>query len=250
MNSHLNPAPAIQLQSMGGGHSGNGSFLKDLTWQVAKGERVALVGPNGAGKTTLLLTLSGVIPPSGGSAMVSGRNLSNASQRRLVAQSLGLLMQDPDDQLLEPHVEEDIALGPAFMGLPEREVRQRVEMAITATGLEKHRNRVPQKLSLGEKKRVALAGVLARLPEIILLDEPTAGLDPRGRRELIQLLKSLQATLVVATHDLEMVLELCQQAILLDSGTIAAVGPPETLLGNQDLMEKHGLEVPWPLRVR
>ena len=242
--------PVISLSSLGGGYVGNGAFLKDLNWQVGTGERVGLVGPNGAGKTTLLLTLSGVIPPSRGKASVAGCDLGSASQRRMVAQSLGLLMQDPDDQLLEPSVEEDIALGPAFMGLGKDEIRQRVEMAIAATGLEKHRDRVPQKMSLGEKKRVALAGVLARKPEIILLDEPTAGLDPRGRRELISLLQGLEATLVVATHDLEMVLELCHQAVLLDSGSIAAIGHPTSLLGNPILMESHGLEVPWPLRPR
>lgn len=237
----------IELEGLCAGHSAS-AYLRGVDWRVAPGQRVGLVGPNGAGKTTLLLTLAGVLPPKSGRALVGGMDLSNQASRRKVPGVLGLVMQDPDDQLLETSVWDDVALGPTCQGLPAAEVKSRVEAAIAATGLDAHLDRVPQRLSVGEKKRVALAGVLARKPDIILLDEPTAGLDPRGRRELIQLLKGLSATLVIATHDLELVLDLCNLATVLDAGLVVKTGPPATLLADQALMESNGLEVPWPLR--
>lgn len=239
----------IELSGLCAGHSAS-TYLREVDWQVLPGQRVGLVGPNGAGKTTLFLTLAGVLPPKSGRAIVGGMDLSDQASRRKVAGVLGLVMQDPDDQLLETSVWDDIALGPTCQGLLPGEVKSRVESAIAATGLEAHVDRVPQRLSVGEKKRVALAGVLARQPDIILLDEPTAGLDPRGRRELIQLLKGLSSTLVIATHDLELVLDLCHQATLLDAGRLVKTGHPATLLADAALMEPHGLEVPWPLRPR
>lgn len=246
-NSH--PHPAISLRGLCSGHSSQ-AYLRGIDWHVQPGQRVGLVGPNGAGKTTLFLTLAGVIPPRAGEALVGGQDLCSQQGRRKVPGVLGLVMQDPDDQLLEPSVWDDIALGPTCQGLSPEEVKSRVESALAVTGLESHADRVPQKLSVGEKKRVALAGVLARRPGIILLDEPTAGLDPRGRRELIRLLKDLDATLVIATHDLELVLEICQETAVLDTGRLVASGPPGKLLADPVLMETHGLEVPWPLRVR
>jgi len=248
--SHLKSTGGIDLVGLSAGHPGSESYLREINWQINAGERVGLVGPNGAGKTTLLLTLSGIIPPRAGEARLAGMDLNTLQGRRAVPGALGLLMQDPDDQLLEPCVEDDIALGPSCQGLSVAEVNQRVHAAIKATNLDNLRGRVPQKLSLGEKKRVALAGVLARHPQIILLDEPTAGLDPRGRRELIGLLKSLTTTLVIATHDLELVLEICHQAAVMDNGRLVASGPPAKLLADAPLMEVHGLEVPWPLRLR
>lgn len=243
------PHLAISLRGLCSGHSPQ-AYLRGIDWDVLPGHRVGLVGPNGAGKTTLFLTLAGIIPPRAGEAFVDGLDLSSKQGRRTVPSVLGLVMQDPDDQLLEPSVWEDIALGPTCQGLSPGEVKSRVEAALAVTGLESHADRVPQKLSVGEKKRVALAGVLARRPEIILLDEPTAGLDPRGRRELIRLLKHLDCTLVIATHDLELVLEICQETAVLDGGCLVASGPSGKLLADPMLMETHGLEVPWPLRAR
>ena len=242
------PAPAIVLQALTAGHFGGPAVLHDLHWQVAAGSRVGLVGPNGAGKSTLLLTLAGVIPARQGTATVEGFDLTTLAGRRGVPQVMGLLLQDPDDQLLETSVAGDVALGPTSQGLSAQEITARVDEALLATGLGTYRQRVPQRLSLGEKKRVALAGVLARRPTIILLDEPTAGLDPRGRRELIALLAGLSATLVVATHDLELVLELCSAATVMDGGRFVALGFPRDLLADGPLMDGHGLEVPWPLR--
>ncbi len=245
--THPDQTFAIELCGLCAGHA-TSTYLREVDWQVPSGQRMGLVGPNGAGKTTLFLTLAGVLVPKSGKARVSGMDLTDQVSRRKVAGVLGLVMQDPDDQLLETSVWDDIALGPTCQGLSPSEVQSRVESAIRATGLEPHADRVPQRLSVGEKKRVALAGVLARRPQIILLDEPTAGLDPRGRRDLIQLLKGLSATLVIATHDLELVLDLCQQATLMDGGRLVKKAEPATLLADATLMESHGLEVPWPLR--
>lgn len=222
--------------------------IQRLTWQVSSGTRVGLVGPNGAGKTSLLMTLCGVLPPSGGRGMVVGRDLTDTKARKALRGSIGLLFQDPDDQLLEASVEDDVRLGPLLRGYSETEARAIAMQSMGRLGIAEWGPRVPQRLSLGEKKRVALAGVLALDPCLILLDEPTAGLDPRGRRDLIALIGSLQTTLVLATHDLELVLELCPTVALIDNGTVITHGASASVLGDPQLMHKHGLEVPWPLR--
>jgi energy-coupling factor transporter ATP-binding protein EcfA2 len=210
------------------------------------------VGPNGAGKSTLLLHLNGVLPeePSTepvvfvGGLPVTKENLSEVRRR------VGLLFQDPDDQIFCPTVYEDVAFGPAQLGTVEPELARIVSAALARVRLEGFERRLPHHLSLGEKRRVCLAGVLACEPSILVLDEPTAGLDPRGRRELVALLGSLPATRIVASHDLDMVVALCSRVIVLDHGTIVASGSSATVLADEALMLAHGLDRPHTLQHR
>jgi len=221
--------------------------LADVALNIQAGESVGLVGPNGAGKTTLFLCLSGVIRPAAGRIAVADLDLSDPVQRRQVPWKLGIVFQSSDDQLFSATVFDDVAFGPLNLALPESEVRQRVAEALRQVGLEGFDQRVPFHLSGGEKRRVALAGVLAMKPEILLLDEPSMHLDPRGRRELIGLINQLPNTKVIASHDLEMILATCQRAVVMDQGKIIADGPVRKLLADRSLMEEHGLEVPHSL---
>jgi cobalt/nickel transport system ATP-binding protein len=221
--------------------------LEHVDLRVAAAESVGLVGPNGAGKTTLFLCLSGVLMPAHGTVIVAGLPLGNPSQRRRLPEKLGIVFQQSDDQLFNVTVFDDVAFGPLNLGLPEKEVRQRVTEALSQVGLEGFEERVPFHLSGGEKRRAALAGVLAMRPDILLLDEPSMHLDPRGRRELISLVGRLPNTKLIASHDLELILATCARAVVLDRGRIVADGPVRKVLGDQALMEAHGLEVPHSL---
>jgi cobalt/nickel transport system ATP-binding protein len=224
--------------------------LDCLTLTVADGESVALVGPNGAGKTSLFLCLSGVLVPRAGRLAVGGLDLRDATQRRRLPERVGIVFQNSDDQLFNATVFDDVAFGPLNLGLSPDEVRGRVAEALAKVGLTGLEERVPFHLSGGEKRRVALAGVLAMRPEVLLLDEPSLHLDPRGRREFIQLVNDLSGTKVIASHDLELILETCRRALVLDHGRLIADGPARTLLADAVLMESHGLEVPYSLRGR
>jgi cobalt/nickel transport system ATP-binding protein len=216
--------------------------------QVAAGESVGLVGPNGAGKTTLFLCLSGVLLVKAGVVRLAGLEPANPAERRLLPSRVGIVFQNSDDQLFNSTVFDDVAFGPLNLGLPPGEVRGRVAESLERVGLTGLEQRVPFHLSGGEKRRVALAGVLAMRPEILLLDEPSMYLDPRGRRELIRLINGLGGTRVIAAHDLELILETCQRACVIDRGRVVADGPAHTMLGDAALMEAHGLEVPYSLR--
>ncbi|HEY0466039.1 MAG TPA: ABC transporter ATP-binding protein, partial [Polyangiaceae bacterium] len=212
------------------------------------GECVAVIGPNGAGKSTLLLHLNGILPErpgahASGSVRVHGR-LVRASEAAWVRRQVGVLFQDADDQLFCPTVGEDVAYGPEQLGCERAEIEQRVARALQQVGLAGFQQRVPQRLSGGEKKRVCLAGLLAYEPSILVLDEPSAGLDPRGRRELIQILAGLAITRVIASHDLALVAELCSRTLLLDAGVLVASGPSKEMLRDDALMSAHGLECP------
>jgi cobalt/nickel transport system ATP-binding protein len=221
--------------------------LDGVTFIISEGERIALVGPNGAGKTSLFLCLCGVLVPQAGDAKVAGLNVRDPAQRRRLPGQVGIVFQNPDDQLFSATVLDDVAFGPLNQGLPADEVRARTTEALARVGLAGVEDRVPWHLSGGEKRRVALAGVLAMRPRILLLDEPSMYLDPRGRRGLIELLNALGGTQVIASHDLEMVLRTCSRVLLLDAGQIVADGPARTVLADRALMEKHGLEVPASL---
>ncbi len=227
--------------------------LEDVCFRVARGEIVGIVGPSGAGKSTLLLHLNGLLPqrlPQNDGAVVrvgglsvDGKHLSEV--RRLV----GFLFQDPDDQLFCPTVREDVAFGPLNLGLQRQDVEQRVTDSLAAVRLEGYERRSTLQLSLGERKRVCLAGVLACHPLILALDEPFSNLDPRARRTLVDVLERFCGAQLIATHDLDVVVELCTRVIVLDEGKIRADGSPSVVLADRGLMDRHGLEVPLRLLV-
>lgn len=222
--------------------------LHDVTFSIGEGESVALVGPNGAGKTTLFLRLCGVLPGQTGQAKVAGLDPASPTERRKLPHAVGIVFQNPDDQLFSPTVLDDVAFGPLNAGLAPAEARTRALEALTAVGLSDAGERVPFKLSGGDKRRAAIAGVLAMQPSILLLDEPTAFLDPRGRRGLMGLLANLPGTRLIATHDLDLVLDLCPRVLVLDGGKLAADGPSQSILAEPELMDQHGLDVPYRLR--
>jgi cobalt/nickel transport system ATP-binding protein len=215
----------------------------DLT--LAEGERVGLVGPNGAGKSTLLLHACGLLPARGA---VTVDGLDPDRHGREVRRKVGLLFQDPDDQLFMPTVADDVAFGPLNLGLTRAEAAARVEAALAQVGLTGLGHKMPQHLSLGQRRRAAMATVLAMGCQTLVLDEPTANLDPRGRRELLTLLAQMAGTLLLATHDLDAVLDLCPRTVLLSEGRIVADGATAELLADAELMAANGLEVPWRLR--
>jgi cobalt/nickel transport system ATP-binding protein len=224
--------------------------LLDVSFALAPGERVALIGPNGAGKSTLLLHLNGLLPdrpPSMPAVTVDGLPVAEANLRE-IRRKVGLLFQDPDDQLFCPTVWEDVAFGPRQLGLREPELSRLVTESLAQVGLAGFEERLPHHLSRGEKRRACLAGLLACDARVLVLDEPTSDLDPRGRRELMALLSRLPVAQLIATHDLEFVVEICPRTIVLDGGRIVADGPTRRLLGDEPLMLAHGLERPHILR--
>ena len=224
--------------------------LRGVSFSLAAGERVGVIGPNGAGKSTLLLHLNGLLPESrdGDSAVrVDGKAIEPSSLPE-IRRRVGLLFQDANDQLFCPTVYEDVAFGPQQLGLNGADLNARVAEALAHVGLSGFERRMPHHLSAGEKRRVCLAGVLACRPSILVLDEPTSSLDPKGRRELQAVLRSIPLTQLIATHDLELVVQLCQRVIILDKGAVAAEGPATHLLNDEALMLEHGLERPHILR--
>lgn len=236
--------------------------LNDVSFEIAVGEVVGLVGPNGAGKTTLLLHLNGLLfgetappatpqPPQPASLSpveVLGLPVTPKSAPE-VRRIVGIMFQDPDDQIFCPTVAEDVAFGPRNLGFPREEVDRRTQSALGQVGLSGYEARSPLQLSCGERKRVCLAGVLACEPDLLALDEPSSNLDPRSRRQLIGILRSCQSAQLIATHDLEMILDLCTRVLVLDQGRIQADGPAREILSNAPLMHRHGLEVPLSLQL-
>ncbi len=217
--------------------------LRGIHLRIPRGEKVALVGPNGAGKSTLMLHLNGINTPTHGSVRIGGTLIDRTSVKRIRAE-VGLVFQDPDDQLFSPTVFEDVAFGPLHMGVPESEIHERVERALAAVGMAGSERRLPHRLSLGQRKRVALATVLSMDPSVLVFDEPSAGLDPRGRRELIVLLRSLDQTLLVSTHDMRLVDEVFPRTVVMDDGEIVGDDATATLLADDAFLKAHGLERP------
>jgi cobalt/nickel transport system ATP-binding protein len=215
--------------------------LDGLSFAVAEGESVGLIGPNGAGKTTLFLCLCGVFKVKPGAISVAGLDPSDSRQRTKLPSSVGIVFQNSDDQLFSATVFDDVAFGPLNLKLPADEVRQRVAESLKQVAMTGQEERVPFHLSGGEKRRAAIAGVLSMRPQVLLLDEPSMFLDPRGRREVIRLIKDLPGTKLIATHDLPLVRETCSRVLLLDEGKLFADGPPETVMNDHELMERHGL---------
>lgn len=216
--------------------------LRGVSFTLCEGDKAALVGPNGAGKSTLMLQLNGILE---GQGEVEIDNLRLSRDNLPVIRALvGLVFQNPDDQLFSPTVFEDVAFGPLHMGLPEGEVIQRVDAALESVRMSAYRDRLSHHLSVGEKKRIAIATVLSMQPKILVLDEPSAGLDPRARRTLINLLRDLPITMLVSTHDMRLVEELFPRTIVMDEGLIAADGITKEILGNENFLNAHGLEKP------
>ncbi len=238
-------APALAFTDLRYRYPDGTEALRGVSFEVAEGDRVALVGPNGAGKSTLLLHAVGLLPAAGA---VRVHGLDPDREPREVRRRVGLLFQNPDDQLFMPTVAEDVAFGPLNLGWSAAAVHEAVERSLAQVGLEGLGGKLPQHLSLGQRRRAALATVLAMGAGTLVLDEPTANLDPGGRRDLLALLHELPCTLVLATHDLDAVLDLCPRTVLLAAGQVAAAGPTAALLGEADLMARHDLEVPWRLR--
>jgi len=241
---------AIEITNLKYRYHDGSEALRGVSLRVASGECVAVLGPNGSGKSTLLLHLNGLLPekPMADGAVRILDQPVTAENLETIRRQVGLVFQDPDDQLFCPTVEEDVAFGPMQLGWTEAKVTERVREALTQVGLTEFGRRATHHLSHGEKRRVCLAGVLACEPSVLVLDEPTSDLDPRGRREFKSLLRRISATKLIATHDLELVVELCSRAIVLDQGMVVAEGPVVELLNNEELMLAHGLERPHILR--
>ena len=216
--------------------------LHGVSLKLCSGDKVALVGPNGAGKSTLMLHLNGILGGHG-EVEVSGQRLTRENLPAIRAM-VGLVFQNPDDQLFSPTVFEDVAFGPLHMGLPETEVRARVDEALEAVRMSSYRDRLSHHLSVGEKKRIAIATVLSMNPSLLILDEPSAGLDPRARRTLINLLRELPITMLVSTHDMKLVQELFPRTIVMDEGRVVADGLTRDILEDENLLTAHGLEKP------
>jgi cobalt/nickel transport system ATP-binding protein len=239
---------AIAIDNLSFTYPDGKQALDSLRFQVERGETVGLVGPNGAGKTTLFLCLTGVLQAPADSLLVAGLDPRKPGERKQLPAHVGVIFQNSDDQLFSTTIGDDVAFGPLNLGLPADEVRRRVADALARVGLAGFEERVPFHLSGGEKRRAAIAGVLAMQPSVMLLDEPSMFLDPRGRRELIRLLNELAITKVIATHDLELILDTCKRVVVLDQGRLVAQGAAEEVLCDAVLMEAHGLEVPYRLR--
>jgi cobalt/nickel transport system ATP-binding protein len=218
--------------------------LQGVDLVVAPGERVAVLGPNGAGKTTLVLHLNGTLTAQAGTVAV-GDVVVEKTTLREIRRRVGLVFQDPDDQLFMPTVHDDVAFGPANLGLRDEALTARVEAALAAVGLPGMGPRAPHHLSLGQKRRAAVATVLAMEPDVLVLDEPTANLDPAARRELATVLRTLDLTTLVVTHDLPYALELCPRSVILAEGRIVADGPTRALLADTALLAAHRLELPF-----
>jgi len=230
----------IEVSQLSFGYPDGRQALQGINLSIAPGEKVALVGPNGAGKSTLLLHLAGILRGQG-EVRVSSVPVSDETMST-IRSAVGLVFQDPDDQLFSASVYEDVAFGPRYMGLNEVDVAERVGTALQAVGMVGAGSRVPYHLSGGEKKRVAMATVLSMDPEILILDEPTLGLDPRGRRDIVTLLHQLPQTMLVSTHDMRLVKELFPRMVVIDEGRIVADGPTDELIHDPAAMEEHGLE--------
>jgi len=219
------------------------SALNGISFRIRHGESVAIVGANGAGKSTLLLHLNGYLTPSEGKVRVGDYQLTEATVRE-VRRTVGMVFQDPDDQLFMSSVFDDVAFGPLNLGLTPEEVTARVEAALATVGVTHLKDRPPHRLSTGQKRRVSIASVLSMSPDILVMDEPSAGLDPRARTQLIELLRTFRHTKIIATHDLDMVLDLCERTIVLHNGLVSADGPTAEIFANEKLLAACSLEKP------
>ena len=236
--------PALAVSELSFNYPDGTPVLHSVDFHVHAGERVALLGPNGAGKTTLVLHLNGIFSPSSGSVTVAGLPATEENIQE-IRRRTGLVFQDPDDQLFMPTVRQDVAFGPANFGVQGADLDDRVRQALEAVGMLEVADRPPHHLSLGQRRRVAVATVLAMQPEILVLDEPSSNLDPASRHELAHILEALDITMLMVTHDLPYALELCERTLVINNGRIVADGPTGAILGDRDLMRANRLELPY-----
>jgi len=241
-------APAVRVRHLRYAYPDGHVALAGVDLDVAPGERVALLGPNGAGKTTLMLHLNGVLTASEGTVEIGGTALSRNTVRD-IRRRVGLVFQDPDDQLFMPTLAQDVAFGPANFGLRGEELEARVARALDVVSMTELAARSPAHMSGGQRRRAALATVLACEPDVLVLDEPSANLDPVARRELAETLKELAATMLIVTHDLPYAAQLCDRAIVMDGGVIVADGAVGDILSDDELLAAHRLELPWGFTV-
>jgi cobalt/nickel transport system ATP-binding protein len=243
----INPdAPVLEIEGLAFAYPDGRQALFGVDLVVERGERVALLGPNGAGKTTLVLHCNGVLSAGAGSVRVGGLPVTRAHLAE-IRRRVGIVFQDPDDQLFMPTVRDDVAFGPTNFGVREPELTIRVHEALAAVGMEELADRTPHHLSFGQRRRVAVATVLACDPQLLVLDEPSSNLDPACRRELADIVRSLDVTLLMVTHDLLYALELCPRSVVIDDGVIVADGPTRDILADRALMAAHRLEFPGGL---
>ncbi len=236
-------AVALLIENLCFKYSQEGSALTDINLQILSGEKIGLIGANGAGKTTLFLTICGILQSSYGTVKLFNKLVNPGG----FYPEIGLVFQNPDDQLFCPTVKDDIAFGPENMGLSPEEIAERVDTALSLTGVSHLKDRIPHHLSGGEKCMVAIASVLAMQPQIILYDEPSANLDLKARRRLIRFLQASSETVMLSSHDLELVIEVCDRVILLNQGRVMADGIPQEIMSDRILMESNNLEVPHSL---
>ncbi|MDJ0497182.1 MAG: ABC transporter ATP-binding protein [Acidimicrobiia bacterium] len=236
--------PTIAVEGLGFSYPDGTAALHSIDLHIHPGERAALLGPNGAGKTTLILHLNGIHMPQRGSVAVSGLEL-NQDNVMEIRRRVGIVFQDPDDQLFMPTVRADVEFGPRNLGMEGGELDDRVGAALEAMEVADLAERPPNHLSFGQKRRVAIAGVLAMEPAILVLDEPTSNLDPASRRELATTLQALDTTLLVVTHDLPFALEMCPRTVVMDHGRIVANDATPEILRNEALLKQHRLELPY-----
>ena len=235
--------PALEVRGLEYAYPDGTRVLRGADFHLHPGERVALLGPNGAGKTTLVLHLNGILTPDAGDVTVAGLAVQQGTLKE-IRRRVGIVFQDPDDQLFMTTVRQDVAFGPANYGVTGAGLDRRVQAALADVGMAAVADRPPHHLSLGERRRVAVATVLAMQPEILVLDEPSSNMDPASRRELADVLTGLEITLLMITHDLPYALELCPRAMIMNDGRIVADGPTAELLADRALMSANRLELP------
>ncbi len=242
----MNNAPSLQISNLAFAYPDGNQALFGVNLTINKGERVALLGPNGAGKTTLVMHMNGIHPTMQGEVRVAGElvDVKNKESLKSIRSKVGIVFQDPDDQLFMPTVGEDIAFGPYNMGLRGDELNAVVDEALTQVGMLEFKDRAPHHLSFGQRRRVAVATVLAMKPEILVMDEPSSNLDPASRRELADVVRSLDVTIVMVTHDLPYAMELCERSVILSGGVIVADADTEKILKDSALLTANRLELP------